>query len=467
MALRNIVIKKTVPADSAIPQPPRSNPDGEIRDSLPVRGHYHGVVNTRHRANANPLPTSIVNARVVFLTHYIPLYQVRVLQEITASVAEFKILLSTPIEPNRDFRPDWSGLDVDVQKTVTLLRRWRHRRAGFNDPLFVHFPYDAASRLRSMSPDVVFSHELGARSLAAARYCRRSGAKLVLATFMSEHTEQGRGWLRRRVRRHLVGQADAITYNGPSCRRYLLSLGASEKKLFHLPYAADDRNVSAEIPARDETRVRSRLLCIGQLSQRKGVLPLIGQLSDYCRKNETALELTLVGDGPLRSEVESLAAGRAAGGIPAPDSRLKINVLGNRPAAELPAMMQEHGVVIAPTLADEWLLVVNEAMHAGMPVIGSIYAQAVTTMVQDDRNGWRYNPLHRSTDETNSSSDAPSLEHVLQEYLSADESQIAVMRRHALFDASEYTPENSAAGAVDAIRSVLPPTNDSGSECGK
>ncbi len=420
----------------------------------PFAPSYDRGVNTSATKIEHHPPVGCVDARVVFLTHYIPLYQVRVLQEITRSLREFKVLLSTPIEPNRDFRPDWTGLDVEVQKAVTIRRRWRHRDAGFEDPLYVHVPYDTLGRLRSLHPDVVFSHELGARSLAAARYCHRSGAKLVLATFMSEHTEQGRGWLRQRVRKYLISKADAITYNGPSCRRYLLSLGAREEQLFHLPYAADDRNVLDEMPARDESQVRRRLLCIGQLSDRKGVLPMIDQLSDFCARHDENLELTLVGDGPLRSSIDALASGNSIANHQAPDSRLRINVLGNRPAAELPSLMIEHGALVAPTLADEWLLVVNEAMHAGLPVIGSVYAQAVTTMVEDDLNGWQYDPLHRSC-ETPSRQPVSHLSEALRSYLALDSEQIEAMRDNAVQAAAKYTPERSASGAIQAIQSVL------------
>ncbi|WP_404310481.1 glycosyltransferase family 4 protein [Neorhodopirellula lusitana] len=411
---------------------------------------YHaGVSHSAQTIESAVSMQTQVNARVVFLTHYIPLYQVRVLQEITKSIREFKILLSTPIEPNRDFRPDWSGLDVAVQKTITLRRRWKHRSAGFDDPLFVHVPYDTLSRLKSISPDVVFSHELGARSLAAARYCRRSGAKLVLATFMSEHTEQGRGWMRSRVRRRLISQADAITYNGPSCRDYLLSMGADEKRLFHLPYAADDRNVLAEVPVRDEQAVRNRLLCIGQLSARKGVLPLVQQASEFCRRLDQSFEITFVGDGPLRSALEALAAGQSIEGQAAPDKRLKINVLGNQPAGDLPGLMLQHGAIVAPTLADEWLLVVNEGMHAAMPVIGSVYAQAVTTLVRDNETGWQYDPLCPDQDH------ASSLSRALDGYFRASDEQLVLMRQTAREAASAYTPRKSADGAIAAIASVV------------
>lgn len=396
-------------------------------------------------AQSTSLPS--ISTRVVFLTHYIPLYQVRVFQEITKSIPDFKILLSTPIEPNRDFRPDWSGLDVEVQKTFMLRRRWKHRSAGFSDPLYIHVPYDTTSRLKSISPDVVVSHELGARSIAASRYCRQSGAKLVLATFMSEHTEQDRGWLRSRVRKRLIRSADAITYNGPSCRDYLLSMGAAKEKLFLLPYAADDRNRLAELPTRDEQAIRHRLICVGQLSERKGVLRMINQLSDYCKAENRSIELTLVGDGPLRQQISEAPH----------DERLTVNLLGNQPARDLPALMQQNGAAIAPTLADEWLLVVDEAMHAGIPVIGSIYAQAVTTLVQEGQNGWSYNPLH-SKDDTESR----TLSDALNQYFRCDERTIQSMRRSARESVASRTPGRSADGAIAAIKSALNSNESSG-----
>ncbi|MEM6980678.1 MAG: glycosyltransferase family 4 protein [Planctomycetota bacterium] len=397
--------------------------------------------------DVEPLP-----ARVAFLTHYIPLYQVRVFQEITQRVEDFRVLLSTPIEPNRDFKLDWTGLDVRVQRTITLRRRWRHARAGFDDPLYVHVPVDTRMQLGAIQPDVIVSHELGARSYAAMRYCRRHGSKLVLATFMSEHTEQGRGRLRQAVRKRLIAAADAVTYNGPSCREVLLSLGASPDKLFPFPYAADDRLRIEVAPRRSEDENRHRLLCIGQLTQRKGVMPLIRDANAYCRSSSRSLELTFIGDGPLRSSIEAIIDGRSTHGFESIlgdhfqlASGLSIRLLGNQPAEELPQLMQHYSIVIAPTLADEWLMVVNEAMHAGMPVIGSIYAQAVTTMIRDGHNGWRYDPLQPG-----------DLDRALHTYFQTSGDQLAMMRRHAIASVSTMTPSASAKGLMKAIRSVYP-----------
>lgn len=382
---------------------------------------------------------SILPARVVFLTHYIPLYQVRVFQAIARRVKEFHILLSTPIEPNRQFELDWGDLNVDVQNTLTMRRRWKHRdsRSGtnFTDPLYVHVPYDTNQRLRKLNPDVVMSLELGARSLGAVRYCRRhNNAKSILCTYMSEHTEVARGWARRKLRKHLVRQADAITYNGPSCKNYLHQLGADADKLYRLSYAADDRTLQCSPVDRADETTRQKVLYVGQLTDRKGVLPMLNQLSDYCSKNSGRhIELRLAGNGPLYDAIEQFDS----------PPNLKVSLLGNVPPAQLSAEMKECGVTIAPTLADEWLLVVNEALHAGLPVIGSIYAQATETLIRDGQNGWQYDP-----------SQDGSLAQKLDQYFDASAEKIADMRRQCRQSIVHCTPDWAAQGAIEAIADI-------------
>ena len=392
------------------------------------------VVEDHGWCDREPEPSKL-DLRVVFLSHYIPLYQVRVLQQLAASVGDFRVLLSTPIEPNRDFAPDWSGLDVQVQNTWTFRRRWRHKEAGFDDPLFVHFPYDTLRQLRALKPDVVVSLELGARSAGAAYYCRRHPeTKLVLCTYMSERTEQGRGWLRQRLREKLVREADAITYNGPSCRAYLEKLGAAGERLFHFPYAADDRTVYRGPLDRDELESQNRILVAGQLSERKGVLPMLRQLDAYCRERpDRRIEIDLVGDGPLRAVIESFQT----------PENLVVRVLGSQSPDDLVCSMLKCGVLIAPSLADEWMLVVNEALHAGLPVIGSIHAQSVTTLIESGVNGWRYDP-----------SDEAALGRTLDHYFQQLPETIIQMRQAARESVEYRTPQWAARGVIEAIARV-------------
>ena len=94
----------------------------------------------------------------------------RVLYYASQSVADFRVLLSIALEPNRNYGNTWEGLQVDVQKSLMLRRPWKHS-SGFKDELYVHFPYDTLQQLRVADPDIVFSYELGFRSLASRMYC--------------------------------------------------------------------------------------------------------------------------------------------------------------------------------------------------------------------------------------------------------------------------------------------------------
>lgn len=379
---------------------------------------------------ARPLPL-----RVVLLTHYIPLYQVRVFQEIARQVRDFQILLSTPLEPNRDFEPDWGGLDVQVQKNLTFRRRWKDRNRGFQDQLYVHFPYDTLGQLKRLQPDVILSLELGARSIAAATYrSLHKNSRLVLCTYMSEHTEQHRGSMRRAIRRPLLKRADAVTYNGPSCHAYLTDQGVPESKLHPLPYAADDRTVYTGPVERDEDQARSEFISVGQLSERKGVLPLVQQLVRYAAAHpQRPITLNLAGEGPLR---ETLAA------VSRP-ANFQLNLLGNLAPQKLGKRFATQGAAILPTLADEWLLVVNEALQAGLPLIASRYAQATTSLVRQGVNGWQYDPLQQD-----------SLFAALDTYFETPAAKMASMRIEARQSVAERTPAWAAQGAVAAIAAV-------------
>ena len=384
---------------------------------------------------AASLETSIVDARVVLLTHYVPLYQVRVFQELRARVRDLKILLSTPIEPNRDFTPDWSGLDVTVQKSLMFRRRWR-QGTGFNDELYVHIPYDTLGHLHRFRPDVILSHELGARSMAAALYRRLLPRnRLVLMTYMSEHTEHGRGKMRTRLRRRLLSTADAVTFNGPSCQRYLQRMGVPHNRLFHLPYAADDRAGFEDIPLERSAATRNRLICVGQLNERKGVMPLVQQISRYCQQRPSRkITLVMVGQGDLQQTIESMER----------PANFTLEMVGNVAPHELTTLYAGCGAAVHATLADEWLMVVNESLHAGLPVIGSRYAQGVETLIRDGVNGWVFDPLQMQ-----------QLDAKLDAYFALTDHQLLNMRWAARSSIAQRTPAWAAAGAVAAIQSVL------------
>ena len=377
----------------------------------------------------------MINTHVVILKNFIPPFQLSFLSELNERVGNLKILLSTPMEPNRQWPVDWKNLDVSVQKNLTLQRIWNHP-SGFSDPLFIHLPYDTIGQLIRLKPEVVISTELGVRSLLTFLYCRAINRKCrsILWINASEHTEQGRGLVRNLLRCLLVPQADAILVNGNSGARYLQKLGAVSERIFLAPYTVPT-DVFSKLSLQRPVDDVSRMLIVGQLIERKGIKPFLNSISEWARTHsERKIELSFIGDGPLRDFIGSQQF----------PSNLKSHMLGNIKYENLPKIYATADLLAFPTLSDEWGVVVNEAMAAGLPVLGSLYSQAVEELVHDGENGWTFRPDH-----------ADELLQAIDQALSVTPERMAEMRVSARARALTITPSKVVDQFLLAINFVL------------
>lgn len=284
------------------------------------------------------------------------------------------------MESDRQWTPDWSGLRVILQRSLSFRSSTRHP-SGFRQSQTVHIPYDTIFLLRRLRPDVVISAEMGLRSVLSALYCTvvRS-CRLVIWADVSEVTELGRGPVRIWLRRWLIRRASAVLVNGASGRRYIEALGGSSKSIHEIPYTTDIELFVRQSAARQPAPPR-RLLYVGRLITLKGLLPFLSVCIRWCEQHPSrTLECMFVGDGELWGAIESLQT---------PDN-MTIRLTPSIQYADLPEVYQSADVFVLPTLADTWALVVNEAMAIGLPVLGSVHSQAVEEMVVDGINGWKF-----------------------------------------------------------------------------
>ena len=333
-------------------------------------------------AQTAPSPRPIRPVRLVFLTNQLTPYWKPVLHELNVRCSQFRVLVSTVREPNRNWDVSWEGIDVRLQRTLTVNTRWKHPR-GFQEPLFLHIPIDTFAELRKFRPEVIISSEMGARSLLATIYrLFHSNVKLVIWSEVTEWTEQGRGILRRPVRRLLMGRCDAFITPGRASLKYLESRGVDPRRIFKVPYATDVDNF-ARVPLFRSAECAHRLLYVGQLIERKGLREFIAALCRWAdRHREREVELCLVGEGCLGEELNR----------PSRPTNFHLTLLGKLAYEQLPAVYADFGILAAPTLADTWGLTVNEAMASGLPVLGSAYGQAVAELVEEGRTGWVFRP---------------------------------------------------------------------------
>jgi glycosyltransferase involved in cell wall biosynthesis len=375
---------------------------------------------------------TLPEVKVVFLVNFVAPNLLEVFRELSLRFQTFAVVSSVPIEGNRQWKTETDGIDVRIQKTWTITRTARHP-SGYAEPNYIHLPLDSLSQLRRLKPDVIVSLELGARTAFSALYrLFHPSVTHVAAVLASERSEAGRGALRRFTRRTLLKRVDAATFNGPSCKRYLLSLGADDQRLAPWDYAADPRKAFRG-PIEKSSREQSRLhlLTVGQLSERKGVIQAITALNQYAQNHsDTKLTWTLVGDGPLREELELTRLAE----------NLSIRFAGHCDPHQIQEHYRDQDAMLFPTLGDEWGLVVDESLASGLPVIGSCHSQAVQTIVHDGQNGFRFDP-----EETG------SLGRAMERFVSLDGETRYQMRLQARQSAEDRTPSKSASQMVDAI----------------
>lgn len=368
--------------------------------------------------------------RLALLTNFVAPYRIPLFRALARAVGELRVFVSTPMEPNRAWSPAWADLDVVAQRTVTLTRRWRHA-AGFVEPSYVHFPYDTLPRLARYRPDAVITGELGARTIQSLLYGRGRRCPVLIWATLSERLEQGRGRGRELLRSVLLRGAAGVLVNGESGARYIRGFGFPDRRIYRVPQPVDVDRFDAP-PTRDGDAAH-RLLYVGRLSAGKGLPLLFDALERRGHaRPDRPIELRVVGDGPLRGELE---ARRLPGNV-------RVSFLGAVPYDALPGVYAAAGLLVFPTLADEWGLVVNEAMASGVPVIGSVHAQAVEELVEPGV-GWRFDP------------ESPeSADRALATALDASPDELDAMRRAARDRARRLRPEDAAARIVAALDDV-------------
>lgn len=371
---------------------------------------------------------------VTVLINYLSHHQVPVFEAFQDRVGDFEVLVSVEVEPQRPVAARFGRLSVIRQRAWTFHPAWRHV-AGFRDRMNVHVPYDTLAWLWRLAPQVVVSYELGMRSLLSTLFCRlRPRTRLVLVQNLSERTEQNRGPVRRLLRHHLLRRAQVVTCNGASARRYLESLGVPAQRIHHFPYCADPASIHRG-PVRRPAAVRRRLLWVGQLSERKNAFGLWRALARWCAPRPgSRVRMTVVGEGSLEPSLRSepLPAG------------LEIDFVGTRTPEQMPAIWAEHGVLVFPTLADEWGMVLEEALHSGLPVLASRHAQSAALVIEGF-NGWCFDP-----------DDARDFDQAVERMMSASEETLDRMAACARASVAGRSPAWAASLLLAAIPAVSP-----------
>jgi glycosyltransferase involved in cell wall biosynthesis len=207
---------------------------------------------------------------------------------------------------------------------------------------------------------------------------RRRGVPFVLWTGMWHHPDTRAHRLSRGPTEGVYRGSRSIVAYGEHVKRFLAEVpGVDPGKIFVAGQAVDPTRFEAVERNGDD---RADVLFVGQFKEYKGITTL---LDAFARLGDTPARLRMVGNGPLEDEIRTRLG--ALGNV---------DLVGHVPQSELPRELARARCFVLPSETtaldrEPWGVVVNEAMHAGLPVVASTAVGAAAGgLVRDGRNGF-------------------------------------------------------------------------------
>jgi glycosyltransferase involved in cell wall biosynthesis len=309
-----------------------------------------------------------VRRRVAFVDYFCPHYRRPLFEELARRMEMDFYFFS-------DARDKWwnSRLPTIEDGDFRRIALRRYRIAG--EPFVPALPL----RLRPDRYDAVIKN-LNGRLMLPALYgaARLRQVPFVLWTGMWFHPRTPFHRLSRPVTEALYRDVPAIVVYGEHVKRVLLEVpGVEAEKIFVAGQAVDASRFEAVQPARNGGPV---VLFVGQFEERKGIDDL---LAAFERVADPDAELRLIGNGSLERHIRQRTNGHS-----------RVTIVGHVPQDALPAELARATCLVLPSVTtretnEPWGLVVNEAMHAGLPVIATdAVGAAAGGLVHNGRNGY-------------------------------------------------------------------------------
>jgi len=272
-----------------------------------------------------------------------------------------------------------------------------------------------------------------------------------LAVEQSAYRATGLGELAAQAERWALLQADAVLTVSAPLRDYVVSLGVELGRVQVVPNGVD---ATLFHPAPPEPSIRARwglgngpvLGFVGGLRRWHGVEALPTLLERLVQRYR-GLRLVIVGDGPLRGELEHTLKERGL--------TRSVVFTGSLPHEEVADLIRQFDVALAPYSKPEHAfyfspLKLFEYMACGVPVVAAALGQ-IAEIVRDGETGLLYPP--DELDALTAACDRLLADPALRQRLG----QAAAKEVHGL-----YTWDRNAARVVELTRALIRARQDGG-----
>lgn len=194
------------------------------------------------------------------------------------------------------------------------------------------------------------------------------------------------------------------------------------REYFNLPYFSNLERFKTAGSTNGHSGSERVFVFSGALIPRKGVDVLARSFKKLVADGHK-VRLRIIGDGPLRSELQRSLS-------PVAD---RVDFAGFKDWSDLPQQYAEAQILCVPSRYDGWGLVVPEGLAAGLSVIATDRMGAALEFVETGRNGWVVR-----------AGDGCALTSALTKAATISSQELAVMSANARASVSEHTLENGA-----------------------
>jgi glycosyltransferase involved in cell wall biosynthesis len=251
---------------------------------------------------------------------------------------------------------------------------------------------------------------------------------------------------REAIKRLVVRLCNAALVAGAPQSDYVRCLGLATDRVFcgydtvdnvHFAHGAQSVRANAHLWRRRLGLPERFFLAASRFIAKKNLAGLLDAYAAYRqRAGPDAWHLVLLGDGELRAAIESRIA--------RPDLAGRVMLAGFRQYDELPAYYALASAFVHASTTEQWGLVVNEAMAAGLPVLVSERCGCAVDLVANGINGFTFDPC-----------DIQALAALMQRVAALTDERRAAMARAGQRIVADWGPERFADGLMRASEAAL------------
>ncbi len=368
-------------------------------------------------------------------------YRDRLFEELAARPGlETRVFFLQPRDSLRNWTEAELHYPAEFVPCLTPESCYRFPLAGAVNPSLV-------GRIAAFEPDCIlqYGHSFWSQ-FAVMLWASRRGIPYLLRCDSNLGNRQRRraggsrrlGKLSSAVLRYFAKRAAGVVSIGSANDQYWAFFAVEPRRRFFAPFAVDNDRFQLDVQLHRPNRAAIRaefglkeshrvLLFAGRFVAPKNLERL---LRTWQTVDATGATLWLVGSGPLESQLRSMA-----------DDRVVFTAfLANNDMAKI--YSAADGLIL-PSNFEPWGLVANEAMACGLPLLISTACGCAADLLEDDRNGWSFDP-----------SDEHEIFDAMQSFFDAASDTLGSMGRRSTEIIDKWHYRNAIEGLETAFRTV-------------